>query len=131
MFFAVCEILDDLLPALVPGEPGLVGPALDPRALLVDDVVQLLGDVVVDAAEVAGVELLAAALAEPLDHVAQAHELLAVAVVEALLEHPAERRVQVAVVEEVVGHLREEGVGVDVEPDLGAVPPGVPEPAPR
>ena len=90
---------------------------------------ELLGDVVVDPAEVAGVELFPAALPQSLHHVAQAHQLFAVAVLEPLLEHPPERRVQVAVVEEVVGHLREERIGVDVEPDLGAVPPGVPEPA--
>ena len=47
---------------------------------------------------------------------------LAVAVLEALLQHPAQRRVQVAVVQEVVGHLVEQRVGVEVEADLRAVP---------
>ena len=47
---------------------------------------------------------------------------LAVAVLEALLHHPAQRRVEVAVVEEVVGHLVEQRVGVEVEADLRAVP---------
>ena len=42
--------------------------------------------------------------------------------------HPAQGRVQVAVVEQVVGDLLEDGVGVELEPDLGAVPPRVPEP---
>ena len=52
-------------------------------------------------------------------------EPLAVAVLEALLQHPAQGGVQVAVVQEVVGHLREQGVGVEVEPDLRPVPAGV------
>ena len=43
--------------------------------------------------------------------------------------HPAQRGVEVAVVEEVVGHLVEQGVGVEVEAGLGAVPARVPEPA--
>ena len=88
---------------------------------------ELLGDLVVDAAEVAVLELLLAALAEPLEHLAHAHELLAVAVLEALLEHPAQRRVEVAVVHQLVGHLVEQGVGVEVEAHLGAVPRRVPE----
>ena len=46
---------------------------------------------------------------------------------EALLHQPAQRRVQVAVVEQVVGDLVEDRVGVEVEPDLRAVPPRVPE----
>ena len=80
-----------------------------------DDLAQLLGDVVVDAAEVVVLEHLPPALAQPLEHLAQTHELLAVAVLQALLEHPPQRRVQVAVVEQVVGHLVEERVGVEVE----------------
>ena len=47
-------------------------------------------------------------LAELLQHLAQAHELLAVAVLEALLHQPSQRGVEIAVVEEVVGHLVEQ-----------------------
>ena len=47
---------------------------------------------------------------------------------EALLHEPAQRRVQVAVVEEVVAHLVEERLGVEVEAGLRAVPARVPEP---
>ena len=47
------DVLDQLLAALVARAGGLVDPAVDPFALHVDDLVELLGDVVVDAAEVA------------------------------------------------------------------------------
>ena len=96
--------------------------SLDAFALLVDDLAQPLGDVLVHAAEVVALEHLLPTLAEALHHVAQAHELLAVAVLEALLEHPAHRGVEIAVVQEVVGHLVEQGVGVEVEALLRAVP---------
>ena len=86
-------------------------------------------DLLVDAAEVVAVELLAAALAQPLEHLAQALHVAALAVLEALLHHSPQGGVQVAVVEEVVGHLLEQRVGVEIEPDLRAVPPGVLEPA--
>ena len=46
----------------------------------------------------------------------------ALAVVEALLHHAAQRGVEVAVVEQIVGHLLEQRVGVEVEADLRAVP---------
>ena len=50
---------------------------------------------------------------------------------EALLHHPAQRRVEVAVVEQVVAHLVEQRLGVEVEAGLGAVPARVPEPVRR
>ena len=86
-----------------------------------------LGDVVVDAAEVVVLEPLAALLAQLLEQLAHALEPLAVAVLEARLHHPPQGRVEVAVVEQVVGDLAEESVGVEVEADLRAVPPGVPD----
>ena len=120
----------ELLAPLVARARGLVDPAVDPLALHVDDLVELFGDVVVDAAEVAALELLPAPLAQPLEHLAQAHELLAVAVLEPLLHHPAQGRVEVAVVQEVVGHLVEQRLGVEVEAGLRPVPAGVPESGP-
>ncbi len=91
-------------------------------ALLVDDVVELVGDLLVDAAEVATVEPLLACLAELVHQFAQALHPLAVAVLHALLHQPAQGRVDVAVVEQVVGQLVEEPIGVELEPLLGAVP---------
>ena len=44
------------------------------------------------------------------------------------LQHAAQRGVQVAVVQQVVGDLLEDAIGVEVEPDLRAVPAGVGEP---
>src|SRR5262249_43763675 len=123
------ELFDDLLATAVTRLLRLVDAALDAGAFLVDDLAGLLGGGGVPAAEVAPLQLLAAALSQPLEHLAQSHELLVVAVTEPLLEHPAQRRVQVAVVEEVVRHLLEQRVGVEIEPGLAAVPPRVLEPA--
>ena len=96
-----------------------------PGALLVDDLVEPVRDVLVHAAEVVAVELLAPLLAQLLEHLAHALHVAALAILETLLHHPAQRGVEIAVVEEIVGHLLEQRVGVEVEPDLGAVPAGV------
>ena len=58
-------------------------------------------------------------------------DVLALPVAEALLQQPAQRGVQVAVVEQVVGDLLEHRVGVEVEADLRAVPAAVAEPRRR
>ncbi len=101
---------------------GLVDATLDPLALHVDDLVELLRDVVVDAAEVAVLELLPAPLAQLLQHLAQPHELFVVPVAEPLLHQPAQGSVEVAVVEQVVAHLVEELFRVEIEARLAAVP---------
>ena len=67
------EVLDDLLAALVARLARLLDAPVDAGALLLDDLVELLGDLVVDAAEVAVLELLLPALAELLEHLAHAH----------------------------------------------------------
>ncbi len=122
------DVFEQLLATRVSGLLRVVDAPVDALALHVDDLVELPGDVVVHAAEVALLQLLAPALAELVEHLPQAHELLAVAVAHALLHEPTQRRVQIAVVEEVVGHLLEQGVGVEVEAALGSVPSGVLEP---
>ena len=75
------------------------------------------------------IEELLALLAELLEQLAHALDLATVTVVEALLHEPAEGGVHVAVVDQVVGDLGQDGVGVEVEPDLRAVPPRVVEAA--
>ena len=119
------DLLGDLPAALVAGGPGLALEVVDPLALGVDDVAQRLGDLVVDAAEVVALELLPPLAAQLLEQLPHALDPLAVAVPEARLQHPAQGGVQVAVVEQVVGDLGQDGVGVEVEADLGAVPAGV------
>ena len=94
--------------ALVAAALRVAGGVLDRVALLVDDVVQLVGDLLVDAAEVEPVEAVLALLAEPLHHLAQALQALAVAVLHALLHHPPQRAVDVAVVQQVVVQLVEQ-----------------------
>ena len=119
------DVLHQFLAALVAGAVGLVDAAVDAFALHVDNLTELLGDVVVHAAQIAAFEFFAATLPEALEHLPQPHQLLAVAVAKALLHQLAERGVEVAVVEEVVAHLVHERVGVEIEPALGAVPTGV------
>ena len=121
------ELVEQLLAALVARLAGLVDPAVDALAFLLDDLVELAGDVVVDAAEVVAVEQLAALLAQLVEHLAQALDVAAVAVAEALLQRAPQRRVEIAVVEQIVGELGEQVVGVEVEADLGAVPARVAE----
>ena len=88
----------------------------------------LEGAALVHAAEVVLLEPVALAPAQPLEHLAQAHQVFAVAVLEARLHHPPERGVEVAVVQEIVGHLLEQRVGVEVEADLRTVPARIPKP---
>src|SRR5207249_12208152 len=73
------------------------------------------------------IEHLATPFAQALEHLAHAHETVALAVAHALLEQAAQRRVEVAVVQEVVGDLVEECVRIEVEAALRAVPARVPE----
>ena len=100
---------------------------VDGVALLVDDVVELAGDLVVHPAEVVTVETLLALAAELVEQLADPCQLLAVAVAHALVHHPSQGGVDVAVVQQLVGELVEERVGVEVEPALRAVPPRVGE----
>ena len=125
------ELFEELLAPLVARLAGVVEAAIDAFALLLDDLVEPLGDVLVHAAEVVAVELLPAPLAQLLEHLAHALDVATLAVLEALLQHPSQRGVQIAVVQEIVGHLLEQRVGVEIEPDLRAVPPRVPELAHR
>ena len=113
--------------SLVATALGCLGGVVDGVALLVDDVVQLVGDLAVDPAEVELVEPFLALLAQLVHQLAQALQTLAVAVAHALLHHPPQRRVDVAVVEQVVGQLVEQGVGVEIESPLRSVPSGVGE----
>jgi hypothetical protein len=52
----------------------------------------------------------------------QALDPLAVAIAEPVLEEPAQRGVDIAVMDQVVADLGEDGVGVEVEALLGPVP---------
>ena len=88
----------------------------------IGDLVELAGDVVVHAAEVELIEHLRAAFSQPLEHLAQAFEPVAFRIGEALLHEPAQRRIEIAVIQQIVGHLGEQAVRVEVEAGLGAVP---------
>ena len=122
------DLVGDLLAAGVAAVARLLGQLVEPLALHVEHLAERLGDLLVHAAEVVALELVAPPAPQALHQVAHAHHLVAVPVAEALLHHPAQGGVEVAVVQEVVGDLLEHGVGVEVEAHLGAVPLGVPEP---
>ena len=66
------HFVGDLLAALVARLAGLLDQVLDAGPLLVDDVAQPLGDVLVGAAQVVAVEHLPPALAEPFEDLAHA-----------------------------------------------------------
>ena len=73
------DLLGDLLAALVTGLAGLASASSSSElALHVDDVAQLLGDLVVDAAEVVLLELVPPLAAQLLEHLADALDALAV-----------------------------------------------------
>ncbi len=122
-----------LRPPLVAGSAGvglgLADGVVDGVALLVDDVVELAGDLVIDAAEVEAVEPLLPFPAQTFEQLAHTLQALAIAVAEALVHHPPQRGVDVAVVEQLVGQLLQQGVAVELEPLLRAIPPRVGEPS--
>src|SRR5581483_7092705 len=81
----------------------------------------------VDAAEVVLLEFVLAPPPQPLHQLAHTGQPLAVLVAEPGLHHPAQRGVEVAVVQQVVGDLGEDVVGVELEAGLCAVPAAVAE----
>ena len=105
-----------------PDSRAVVELTLELVALLLDQLAQLLRDVVVDTAQVVAVQRLLAALTDLVEHLADALDALAVAVLEALLHHPPQRRVEVAVVEQVVGQLLHDVERIDLEAALAPVP---------
>ena len=83
-----------------------------PLALLVQDVLELLGDLAVGPAQVALSELVLALQPELVQQLPQALDLLAVGGLPAPVEHPLQRLVEVPVGQQVVGQLRQHRVGV-------------------
>ena len=92
---------------------------------------QPLGDVLVGAAEIVAVEHLLAPLAQPLEHLAHAGDALAVAIGEAALQQPLQGLIEIAVIQQLVGQLGEDVVGVEIEADLRPIPLRIPEPGHR
>ena len=121
------RLVGDLLPALVAGLRRLLARLLESVAFGVDHFAQPLGDVFVHTAEVVTLELVAPAPAQLLEHLADAVDAFAVGVAHAGLQQAAQRGVQVAVVQQVVGDLIEDVVGAELEPGLRPIPAAVPE----
>ena len=97
---------------------GIADGVVDRVPLLVDDVVELAVDLVVHAAEVMAVEALPALLAQLLEQLAQTLQGSPSGPRMPSCMHPPQRRVDVTVIQELVGQLVEQEVGVDVEPAL-------------
>src|SRR5262245_58742282 len=117
--------------ARVAAGAGVADLTLDLGPLGVDDLAELLCDLVVHAAEVESLQALLALAPQAVEQVADPLDHLALPVAEPRLQQPPEGGVEVAVVEQVVGHLLEDGVGIQAEADLRAVPAAVPEPGAR
>ena len=110
--------------------PGLVVGDVTPvesLALEVHDLVEASGDVLPEARQLVALELLPAAAGDAVQQLAEPFELAPVRRPHAALQRPPEGGVQVAVVEQIVGDLAENALGVKLEPRLGAVPPAVAE----
>ena len=119
---ALRHLLGDLLATGVTGLACLRGQLLQRLTLLLDDLAQLVGDVVVHAAEVVLLQALLALAAQVLEHLAEALDAIAVGRLEPLLEHAPQGGVDVAVVEQVVGELAEDLVGAELEARSGCRP---------
>jgi RNA-binding protein YlmH len=107
---------------LVARRPALLLEVVKGTALLVEDLVELVGDVLVSTAEIMLLAFLAPALSDALQQLLKALDVAAVAVRESLLHHAAQRVTDVAVVHEIVLDHRQDVVRVEVETGLSAVP---------
>src|SRR4030095_2152586 len=107
----------------------LLGPRrhllLDGLALRVPDLRELLLDVVQHRAEIVLLEALLALLLELLQEVLEPRHAPALWIAGTALEEPAQGAHQIALGEEVIGHGRQELVGVEIGDGLGAVPAGI------
>ncbi len=97
-------------------------PLVDRLSFLFDDLAQFFGDLVVNPSEIEAVEGLLAALLQLFQDLAHALNTLSVTVLEALLEHPAQGGIDVAVVQQIVGELTHHVERVELESPLGSVP---------
>jgi hypothetical protein len=102
--------------------------AVDALPLRVEDLLELLAEVAENVAQIVTVEERLALSPEPLEEVPQAGHLFTLPGPEALAQEPLERAPEVSVGDEVVGHRRQQVVGVEVGERLGAVPVGVATP---
>ena len=96
-------------------------------ALEVGHLVEAAGDVLPQPRQLVALELLPAAAGDALQQLAEPVELAAVGRAHAALERPAQGGVEVAVVQQVVGDLAQNALGVELEPRLGAIPTAVAE----
>ena len=77
---------------------------IDAVALFVDDVGELAGDLVVHATEVEALETISTGLAQALQQLAQTGDGVAIGRLQPVVHQPAQRRVDVSVLDQVVGN---------------------------
>ena len=103
-------------------------PLVDAAAFLAQHRIELLFDVLEDRVEVVALELLLTTPAQPLHHLLEPVEAIALAITPALAEQPAERRLEVPAMKDVLAETIEERVGFVAERILCPVPPAEPVP---
>ncbi len=121
------HVVGDLLSALVARRVRLLDQLVDGGALVLLDLVELSAQLGHAAVGIALGQHLGAPAPQLLEQVAQAGHLLAVGAAVAAAQQAAQRVVEVAAGQQVVGQAGQEVVGVEVGELLGAVPPGVVE----
>ena len=104
---------------------GLVETLLDARAFGVEDFPETALEVLDNGVHVVLLELLAALVLEAFHQLAEPAHLLPVGILHPVAEQLTEGPHDVALLEKLVGELVHEGVGVDAEDFLGAVPAAV------
>ena len=100
----------------------------DGMTFFINQVIEFVVDLVVDATQVMLVETVLSLLAQLFKQFPQALQLVAIAVAHPVLHHLAQCSVDVAVVQQFVGQLVESSVSIEFETGLRAIPPGVLEP---
>ena len=84
-------------------------------SVLVDDVVEFAGDLVVHTAEIGPLEALLPFGTQALHELAQTLETFTVGILETVLHQPTQSRVDVSVIQQFVGEFLEERIGIEIE----------------
>ena len=90
-----------------------------------DNFAQLISNLAKDSPKVIVLESLFTALPNFFEHLTDALDVLAVAILEALLQHATQGGVDVSVIEQIVGELLHNVEGVNLESLLCSIPGGI------
>ena len=98
---------------------------VDAVPLLVDDVGELAGDLVVHIPEIEPLETISTGLTQALEQLAQTGDGVAIGCVQPVVHQSPQGGVDIPVLDQVVGNRRQDVVGVRLEPALRPIPPRV------